>query len=56
MYKRQLLFSKKTGVKMTIRVDIEAESAAGFDEGTQRAARENCKELKFKSSDFEGGG
>ena len=51
-----LLFSKKADVNMKIRVEIDAESAHGFDEGTQRAAKENCKHLKFKSADFEAGG
>jgi hypothetical protein len=38
-------------VKVTL--EIPAEAPAGFDESTQRAARENCNQLKFKSHGFD---
>lgn len=46
------LFSATPGTKVTIRIDVEAEDSRGFDEGTVRAARENGKTLKMKTSDF----
>jgi uncharacterized protein len=48
-----MLFTQKPGVKVRISVEIEAESAAGFDEGLQRSVRENCDQLKFKNRSFE---
>jgi predicted metal-dependent enzyme (double-stranded beta helix superfamily) len=33
--------------------EIEAESSSGFDDGIQRAVRENCDQLKFKNRAFE---
>lgn len=48
-----MLFTQKPGVKVKISVEISAESAAGFDDGTQRAVRENCNQLKFKGHDFD---
>jgi predicted AAA+ superfamily ATPase len=48
-----MLFTQRPGVKVRISVEIEAESPAGFDDGIQRAARENCDQLKFKNRAFE---
>lgn len=46
------LFTTKPGVKTTIRLDIEATSETPFDDNTVRAVNENCKTLKFDSSEF----
>lgn len=46
-------FTAKLGVDVTISVEIEAKSKAGFDEGVQRTVKENCNVLKFKSAEFE---
>ena len=48
-------FTMRTGVKVTIAVEIQAESINGFDDGLQRAVKENCNVLKFKNAEFEGG-
>lgn len=48
-----LQFTSKPGVKVRISIDLEAESSVGFDDGLQRAVRENCRVLKFKGADFE---
>lgn len=48
-----MLFTQKPGVKVRISVEIEAESPSGFDDGLQRAARENCDQLKFKNRSFD---
>lgn len=48
-----MLFTQKPGVKVRISVEIEAESSVGFDDGMQRAVRENCNQLKFKNQAFE---
>lgn len=48
-----MLFTSKPGVKVTISVEIHAEALGGFDESTQRAARENCNQLKFKNHGFD---
>ena len=48
-----MLFTQKPGVKVRISLEIEAESPAGFDDGIQRAVRENCDQLKFKNRSFE---
>jgi len=45
--------SKDVSTRVTISIDIEAHSQAGFDEGTQRAVRENSKTLELLESDFE---
>ncbi len=47
-----LLFTQKTGVKVRISLEIEAEASNGFDDGTQRSVRENCNQLKFKNHEF----
>ena len=46
-------FTTKLGVKVRISIELEAESASGFDDGMQRVVNENCKVLKFKDADFE---
>jgi len=48
-----LQFTSKAGVNVTISVEIQANSAAGFDDGTQRSVKENCNVLKFKNAEFE---
>lgn len=46
-------FTSKTGVKVRIAIEIQAETSAGFDDGLQRSVKENCSVLKFKSAEFE---
>ncbi len=46
-------FSARTGVKVRVSIEIEADSVLGFDDGLQRAVKENCNVLKFKLADFE---
>lgn len=46
-------FTAKPGVKVSISVEIEAESAEAFDDALQRAVKENCNVLKFSSAEFE---
>jgi hypothetical protein len=48
-------FAVRPGVRVRIAVEIQAESTTGFDEGLQRAVKENCNVLKFKSAEFETG-
>ena len=48
-----MLFTSKPGVKVKVSLEIQAEAPTGFDESTQRAARENCNQLKFKNHGFE---
>jgi predicted AAA+ superfamily ATPase len=48
-----MLFTQRPGVKVRISLDIEAESLSGFDDGIQRAVRENCDQLKFKNRSFD---
>jgi hypothetical protein len=48
-------FTLRPGVKVRIAVEIQAESPTGFDDGLQRAVKENCNVLKFKSAEFEEG-
>ena len=50
-----LHFTAKPGVKVRVSIEVEAESAAGFDDGLQRVVKENCKTLKFKAAEFEPG-
>ncbi len=38
---------------MKISLEIEAESATGFDDSLQRAVKENCNVMKFKNAEFE---
>ena len=46
-------FTAKLGVDVTISVEIEAKSNAGFDEGLQRTVKENCNVLRFSNAEFE---
>jgi len=46
-------FTAKLGVDVKISVEIQATSQAGFDDGLQRAVKENCNVLKFSSVEFE---
>ena len=46
-------FTMRAGVKVSISIEIQAESSAGFDDGVQRAVKENCNVLKFKTVEFE---
>lgn len=48
-------FTLRPGVKVKIAVEIQAESTTGFDDGLQRAVKENCNVLRFKNAEFEGG-
>ncbi len=50
-----LQFTSRPGVKVTIAIEIQAESSTGFDEGLQRAVKENCNVLHFKNAEFEEG-
>ena len=50
-----LQFTSRPGVKAKIAIEIQAESQTGFDEGLQRAVKENCNVLRFKHAEFEGG-
>lgn len=49
------LFTQRVDAKVRVKVEIEAESADGFDDGTQRAVKENCNVLKFTIAEFETG-
>lgn len=46
-------FTAKTGVKVRIAIEIQAESSVGFDDSLQRSVKENCSVLRFKSAEFE---
>ncbi len=48
-----LQFSSRPGVRVKIAIEIQAENASGFDDGLQRAVKENCKVLRFKNAEFE---
>lgn len=48
-------FTTRPGVRVKIAVEIQAESANGFDDWLQRAVKENCNVLKFKNAEFESG-
>jgi hypothetical protein len=48
-----MLFAQRPDVRMKISVEIQADSDSGFDDGVQRAVRENCNQLKFKNGSFE---
>jgi hypothetical protein len=50
-----LQFTSRSDVKVKIAIEIQAEAETGFDEGLQRAVKENCNVLHFKNADFEGG-
>jgi hypothetical protein len=46
-------FTIRPGVKVKIAIEIQADSPTGFDDGLQRAVKENCKVLRFKNAEFE---
>lgn len=46
-------FTAKLGVDVKISIEIQATSNTGFDDGLQRAIKENCNVLKFTSAEFE---
>ena len=48
-----LQFTSRPGVKVKINIEIQADSATGFDDGLQRAVKENCNVMKFKNAEFE---
>jgi hypothetical protein len=48
-----VMLLNRPDVRLKISVEIQAESENGFDDGTQRAVRENCNHLKFKNGGFE---
>lgn len=48
-----LQFTSRPGVKVKIAIEIQADSAVGFDDGLQRAVKENCNVLRFKNAEFE---
>ena len=50
-----LQFTSRPGVKVRIAIEIQADSTTGFDDGLQRAVRENCNVLRFKNAEFEDG-
>jgi len=45
--------SRYPHAKVKISVEIQADISTGFDDGLQRAVKENCKVLRFKSVEFE---
>lgn len=49
----EVLTHLASGAKLTITLDIEAESEAGFTEQQVRTVRENATTLKFDSAEFE---
>lgn len=48
-----LQFTSRSDVKVKIAIEIQAESSNGFDDGLQRAVKENCNVLRFKNAEFE---
>jgi hypothetical protein len=42
----------KTGARVTIHVDIQAESGTPFEQSTVRTVRENAHTLGFKDNEF----
>lgn len=46
-------FTTQPEARVTISVEIHADSTKGFNESTQRIVRENSKTLKFKNAEFE---
>ena len=51
-----LQFTSRPGIKVKIAIEIQAETAAGFEDNLQRAVKENCKVLRFKNAEFENPG
>ncbi len=46
-------FATQPDARISISVEIHADSTKGFNESTQRVVRENSKTLKFKNAEFE---
>ncbi len=46
-------FTSRPDVKVRIAIEIQTESAVGFDDVLQRAVKENCNVLKFINAEFE---
>lgn len=46
-------FSSRHDVKVSLHLEVRAESASAFDDKIQRDVRENCSVLKFKNAEFE---
>jgi hypothetical protein len=46
-------FTSRPGVKVKIAIEIQADSPTGFDDGLQRAVKENCTVLRFRNAEFE---
>jgi hypothetical protein len=47
------LLTNRSGVDVTVTIEIQAKSPSGFDGEFQRTLRENCHTLKFRQSQFE---
>ncbi|MCJ7603633.1 MAG: hypothetical protein MUO63_19295 [Desulfobulbaceae bacterium] len=46
-------FSSQLGTKVSITLEIEAESEEGFSEATRRTVQENSRTLGFNHAEFE---
>ena len=46
-------FTTRPDVKVTISIEIQAETTSKFEDEIQRSVKENCKVLKFRTSEFE---
>jgi len=47
------LLANRNGTKVSINIDIEAETSDPFEDSTQRSVKENCTQLRFKTSEFD---
>jgi hypothetical protein len=47
------LLANRNGTQVRISIDIEAETTDPFDDSIQRAVKENCNQLRFRSSEFD---
>lgn len=48
-------FAVRPGVRVKIAIEIQPDSDTGFDDGLQRAVKENCNVLRFRNAEFEPG-
>ena len=46
-------FSARHDVKVSLHIELRAETASAFDDKIQRDVKENCSVLKFKNAEFE---
>ncbi len=46
-------FSARHDVKVSLHIELRAETASAFDDKIQRDVKENCSVLKFKNTEFE---